>query len=48
MGYPLNSFSRAPCQQKQLDIDKNDNEKFNFVPCGQFLQDFQSMLENDC
>ena len=42
MGYPLNSFTRAPCQTKRLDIDKIHDEKFDFVPCVQFLQDFQN------
>ena len=42
MGYPLNSFTRAPCQTKRLDIDKIHDKKFDFVPCVQFLQDFQN------
>ena len=42
MGYPLNSFTRAPCQTKKLYIDKIDDEKLDFVPCVHFLQDFQN------
>ena len=38
----LNCYTTAPLpNEKGLDIDPTDNEKFSFVTCAEFFIDFQ-------